>query len=131
MSSAAGGAGSGDAGASAPPPSAAAAAAPSGGDTLDLPVIDLGLWLTRGTDATAAAKSALECKSVADTLHRYGVAIVKDPRVTEVDNDSFLDMMEKYFEQPDEAKDADVRKEVHYQARFDSAPFLASSVHPR
>lgn len=27
----------------------------------------------------------------------------------------FLDMLERYFEQPDEAKAADVRKEMHYQ----------------
>ena len=30
-------------------------------------------------------------------LHRYGIVKMKDPRVTFNDNETFLDMVEKYF----------------------------------
>ncbi len=86
-------------------------------DTLDLPVIDMSLWLSRTSSESATAACAAECRTVADSLHRYGLAVLKDPRATEADNDAFLDMMERYFEQPDSAKSVDVRKELHYQVR--------------
>ena len=33
-----------------------------------------------------------------DCLHKYGVLVVRDSRVSEDDNARFLDMMEQYFE---------------------------------
>ena len=48
-------------------------------------------------------------------LHRFGVLVVKDPRASEAENSAFLDMLEQYFEQPDEVVLADVRKELYYQ----------------
>jgi isopenicillin N synthase-like dioxygenase len=41
--------------------------------------------------------------------------VQRDPRVTFADNDKFIDMMEKYFEQPESAKKEDERPEVFYQ----------------
>lgn len=35
---------------------------------------------------------------MADCLHKYGILIVKDPRVDEKDNNDYIDLMEKYFE---------------------------------
>lgn len=40
-------------------------------------------------------------------LHQaYGIVLVRDPRVSEVDNNQFLDQMEKYYAQSDGIKDA-------------------------
>mmetsp|Transcript_19401 Transcript_19401/g.18508 ORF Transcript_19401/g.18508 Transcript_19401/m.18508 type:complete len:133 (+) Transcript_19401:153-551(+) len=38
-----------------------------------------------------------ECEKVAESLHKYGILIVKDPRASEQDNENYLDLMEKYF----------------------------------
>jgi len=40
---------------------------------------------------------------VADSLHRFGVLVVRDPRVNHNDNEQYIDMMEKYFENVGEA----------------------------
>ena len=40
---------------------------------------------------------------------------MRDPRVQIQDNVSFLNMMERYFEQPAALKMADVRRHLHYQ----------------
>jgi len=45
-----------------------------------------------------------ECKRVADIFSRMGALSVYDPRVTEEDNNNFLDIVERYFEQPTEKK---------------------------
>jgi hypothetical protein len=63
------------------------AAAP---DTLDLPVIDLDCWLRRNESPAMTAAAAVEAKKVAETLHSYGIMIVKDPRVSEKDNDTYV-----------------------------------------
>lgn len=48
--------------------------------------------------------------------HKYGILIVKDPRVSEKDNDSFLDMLEKYYQQDEKIILKDARPEFSYQA---------------
>jgi len=60
-----------------------------------------------------------ECKKVAESLHKFGILIVRDPRVDHSDNDTYIDMMEKYFEKAgaehyagNELKDA--RPELSY-----------------
>lgn len=89
-------------------------------DTLDLPVVDLGPYLA----AVEAAKGGVptldsavleQAKAAADALHRFGVLVVRDPRASEAENSAFLDMLEQYFEQPEEVVLADVRKELYYQ----------------
>jgi len=40
---------------------------------------------------------------------------VRDPRVRAADNERFLDMMERYFSRPGDAKMADSRPDHHYQ----------------
>jgi isopenicillin N synthase-like dioxygenase len=84
-------------------------------DTLDLPVIDLEPHLRRHESAEFAARAVEEAQKAADGLHKYGLLIVRDPRATADQNDTFLNMLEKYFEQPDEVKSKDVRKEYFYQ----------------
>ncbi len=41
---------------------------------------------------------------MAECMHKSGVLIVKDPRVPMEDNERFINMIEKYFEQPSEIK---------------------------
>jgi len=55
------------------------------------------------------------CKLAAETLKNTSCLIIKDPRVTEEDNNTFLSMMEKYYELPNEQKMKDVRAEISYQ----------------
>jgi hypothetical protein len=60
------------------------------------------------------------CKQVADSLHKYGILIVKDPRAQQQHNSDYIDLMEQYFcsrgkklyagEELDEAK-----PQCHYQ----------------
>lgn len=83
--------------------------------TLDLPVINLSLILDQDTkDLTEEVLS--EADRALSALSTYGVLIVRDPRVSEEDNEQFLNLMERYFGQADiSAKDADVRSEVYFQ----------------
>ena len=127
----------------------------------ELPTVTVDTFLADPTSADAVA----ECARVADGLHRYGILIVRDARVTEADNIrygtgegrvqacaaggtsgtyqtggptvctlwpcvgervprlcacwchySFLDMMEQYFEQPEEKNRRDVHEELRYDA---------------
>jgi isopenicillin N synthase-like dioxygenase len=74
-------------------------------------VVDLANFLK-----DANSKETLEdCKRVAQILKETSCLIVKDPRVTEDDNSRFLDMMEKYYNQPNELKMKDVHPELSYQ----------------
>lgn len=77
----------------------------------DIPTIDLSRWIGEGansaSDVTAAAAGPDDdCRRLADALHRFGIVLVRDPRVSEVDNNAFLDQMEKYYAQSDGVKDA-------------------------
>ncbi|KAL1925402.1 uncharacterized protein VTP21DRAFT_285 [Calcarisporiella thermophila] len=78
---------------------------------LQLPVIDLGLYMRDKTHPDAQA----ECTKCADALRDYGALVVKDPRVTKEANDEFLDMMEKYYGQEHEKKLLDARPQLGYQ----------------
>lgn len=60
----------------------------------DVPIIDIESFLTEDPEKLMA-----ECKKVAECLHKYGILIVKDPRVNHQDNEEYIDMMEKYFEE--------------------------------
>ena len=39
---------------------------------------------------------------ILEQFHKFGILIVKDPRVSEEDNDSFLDMLENYYQQDED-----------------------------
>jgi len=73
------------------------------------PVIDLANFLAKPDS------SADDCKSIAHLLHQFGILIVRDPRVDPSLNGKFLDMMEQYYEQPEEVRLQDARPDVHYQ----------------
>lgn len=77
--------------------------------TMDtFPIVDLTEFLKTGE------KNA-ECDKISSLLEQYGILIIKDPRVHQEDQDTFLDMMENYFEQDEEKKLNDIKKELSYQ----------------
>lgn len=80
-----------------------------------IPTIDLATLMLKHADGTFTAEGIQECKKVIDCLSTYGILIVRDPRVTEEDNEIFLDMMESYFEQDVQIKLKDAHPEHHYQ----------------
>lgn len=77
---------------------------------LTLPVIDFRSFDNRVNDKDAYMA---ECKKVADALHKYGLCVVRDPRVQESENNIFVEMMERYFELSDGIRDA--RPEYAFQ----------------
>ena len=84
----------------------------------DPPIIDMSLFLDRRPDANADIIE--ECRKVALSFHKFGICIVKDPRVNHEENDAYLDMMETYFEQVSQdfyagRELADSRPELSFQ----------------
>ena len=63
-------------------------------NTEDIPVIDFQAFFEK-----REGQWELECKKVADSLHNFGVLVVRDPRVTFTKNDEYIDMIENYFEE--------------------------------
>ncbi|KAL9993660.1 putative isopenicillin N synthase [Helianthus debilis subsp. tardiflorus] len=83
---------------------------------MELPVIDLHPYLSAthsGDTLTPELKTI--CSEVSKTLRETGALLVKDPRCSALDNDRFIDMMERYFQQPDELKRLQERPNLHYQ----------------
>jgi hypothetical protein len=76
-----------------------------------LPVVDLDIFLRAPTSPAALA----ECKRAADALITFGALIVHDSRVSETDNEQFLDLLEDYFAQPESVLKVDERPELGYQ----------------
>ncbi len=88
---------------------------------MELPVFDMAPFLTAGassdevqtlcrqvplviTSKELVTAANHHSKKMADCMHESGVLIVKDPRVSMQDNETFLSMLERYFEQPAEIK---------------------------
>lgn len=84
---------------------------------MELLVVDLAPYLefiSNGGDIVDQELKNL-CFEVSRTLRETGALLVKDPRCSVEDNDRFLDMMESYFEKPDEFKRLQQRSHLHYQ----------------
>lgn len=79
---------------------------------MDLPIIDLDVFLHNAHDSPAVAA---ECRKAADALITYGALVLHDSRVAEAANDTFLDLLEDYFAQPPAALRRDARPELSYQ----------------
>lgn len=73
-------------------------------------IVDLEPYLDGSVAGTKHA-----CSRLVSILHAQSFVIVYDPRVSDADNDRYLDMMERYFSQPDEVLRKDERPEVYYQ----------------
>ena len=55
------------------------------------------------------------CQKLARCLKENGILIIRDPRVSEDDNNRFLNMMEDYFEQDEQIILRDARPQWFYQ----------------
>ena len=82
------------------------------------PIIDMSLFLDRRSDVSADILE--ECRKVALSFHKFGICIVKDPRVNHEENEAYLDMMETYFERVSQdfyagRELADSRPELSFQ----------------
>lgn len=65
-----------------------------------------------------------DCRRIATSLKDYGAVLIRDPRVESRDSDKFVNLMERYFEQPDEVKMEDARPNLFYQVCMnESNPF--------
>lgn len=80
--------------------------------SMDLPVIDLDVFLNQARDSPEVKA---ECRKAADALITYGALVLHDSRVSEEDNNTFLDLLEDYFAQPEEHLKRDERPELSYQ----------------
>ena len=67
-------------------------------DTLELPVIDFNAYMAKEEQPERYKE---ECLKAAEAFKNYGAVAVRDPRVCFDDNDTFLSMMERYFEGSD------------------------------
>jgi len=61
-----------------------------------------------------------ECTKVAESLHKYGILIFKDPRAKEQENEDYIDLMESYFDSRSKAFYSgkpleDAKPQYHYQ----------------
>lgn len=75
----------------------------------EIKVVDLTEFVRTGECPPSVCEDVLQ--SFSDTC----CVLVKDPRVEASQNDEFLDMMERYFEQSYEQKMKDSRPEMKYQ----------------
>ncbi|POS76709.1 hypothetical protein DHEL01_v204894 [Diaporthe helianthi] len=80
--------------------------------SMDLPIIDLDIFLNSPHDSPAAVA---ECRKAAEALITYGALVLHDSRVSPDDNEGFLDLLEDYFAQPAEELQKDERPEFSYQ----------------
>lgn len=88
---------------------------------MELPVLDLEpylRWSGRLGEEAQQDPSDLPkplCQQVASCLQDTGAIVVRDPRCLAQDNDTFLDMMEEFFQKSDEFKRQQERPLLHYQ----------------
>ncbi|KAJ4147172.1 hypothetical protein LMH87_001714 [Akanthomyces muscarius] len=80
--------------------------------SMDLPIIDMDIYLAH---APTSPESQAECAKAAAALIKYGALVLCDSRVAASDNESFLDLLEDYFAQPEAALRRDERPELGYQ----------------
>lgn len=73
-------------------------------------IVDLEPYLDGSPEGSKHA-----CSRLVSILRAQSFVIVYDPRVSDIDNDRYLDMMERYFNQPEEVLRKDERSEVYYQ----------------
>lgn len=84
---------------------------------MELPVVDLEPFL----GCTASLFEDLDphlrhlCDTVSTCLRDNGALVLRDPRCRAQDNDTFLDMMESFFQRSDEFKRQQGRPLLHYQ----------------
>ena len=89
-------------------------------DFAEMPIIDLHAYLSAASDNSMTPEALNECKKVAECFHRFGIILIKDPRVDMQDNEEYIDLMEGYFADVgqrfyDNEEISDIKPEHHYQ----------------
>lgn len=86
-----------------------------------MPIIDMALYLKcqQLEQHQLPDEVRVECQKVAECFHKFGILLIKDPRVDFDDNEHYIDMMEDYFEQIGDQfyqgkKSDDIIPECHY-----------------
>ncbi|EPZ34897.1 hypothetical protein O9G_002028 [Rozella allomycis CSF55] len=78
--------------------------------TIDrLPVVDIDKYVTEGNNQIEL------CLQVSNAFREFGAIAIRDSRVPFEKNEHFLDILEKYFSQDEEALMRDSRPEIGYQ----------------
>ncbi len=68
-----------------------------------LPIIDIKTYLSASHDTdNLTPEAAIECQKVAECFHKFGILLIRDPRVDMKDNEEYLDMIKDYFEKTGE-----------------------------
>lgn len=90
----------------------------------EMPIIDFNAFLawqaTGSANPEAEELARIECQKVAECFHKFGILVIRDPRVDMQDNEEYIDLMENYFERTGELfytgeKVPDIKPECHYQ----------------
>lgn len=89
---------------------AAAAAAEIGGGAFDM-----STYLQLRESALDDAGVQATCQAMSEAIHRTGVLVVRDPRVSADDNKTFQTLMQRYYSQPVDDLLVDARPELFYQ----------------
>ncbi|KAH7886088.1 Clavaminate synthase-like protein [Phlebopus sp. FC_14] len=77
-----------------------------------LPVVDVDVFLSEEESSPLLQQ---ECQKAANALITYGALLLHDSRVSEDDNDTFLNLVEDYFAQPIADIQKDERPDISYQ----------------
>uniref|UniRef100_A0A2N9FU37 Non-haem dioxygenase N-terminal domain-containing protein n=1 Tax=Fagus sylvatica TaxID=28930 RepID=A0A2N9FU37_FAGSY len=92
---------------------------------MELKVIDLAAYLAVADKLDCEPSKLTEqlgpeliglCKEVSRALKEAGAVVVKDPRCSAEENNRFIEMMERYYESPEEYKRPQERPNFHYQS---------------
>lgn len=83
-------------------------------ETVDAPTINVAAFLN-GTEEREE-----ECRKVAESLQKFGIVIVNDPRIEEKDNEEYIEMLESYFSTRGDKfynheELVEAKPEIHYQ----------------
>ena len=81
------------------------------------PVIEMQAFFERSENEERFLE---ECRKVAFSFHKFGIIIVRDPRVRHEDNEQYINMVESYFEKVsnvyyETGELVDARPELSYQ----------------
>ena len=88
---------------------APAAAAAHGG------AFDMSGFVALGEAAADDEGVQATCRAMAESIHRTGILVVRDPRVSADDNSTFQALMQRYYSQPADALMVDARPDIFYQ----------------
>ena len=80
----------------------------------EVSIIDISPFLVKGKHENDNNILQIS-KAICNSFEKYGVAIIRDPRVTFSKNEEFLTMMEDYFSQSTKIKEKDMRPKLSYQ----------------